>query len=74
MSTPTILEQIKAYKLEHIAACKEARPLGEVEAAARGASRVRPFGNALFKSIQSGYGLIAESVADGIIRMREAGK
>ncbi|SDK13893.1 indole-3-glycerol phosphate synthase TrpC [Aliiruegeria lutimaris] len=72
MSTPTILEKIKAYKLEHIAACKEARPLEEIEAAAKSAPRVRPFANALAKSIQTGYGLIAEikkaSPSKGLIR------
>ncbi|RYH10157.1 indole-3-glycerol phosphate synthase TrpC [Tropicimonas sp. IMCC6043] len=72
MSTPTILEKIKAYKLDHIAACKEARPLGEVEAAARAAPKVRPFADALSKAAQSGYGLIAEikkaSPSKGLIR------
>ncbi len=72
MSTPTILEKIKAYKLDHIAACKAARPLEEVEAAARSAPPLRPFAGALAKSIQSGYGLIAEvkkaSPSKGLIR------
>ena len=35
MSTPTILDKIKAYKLEEIAAAKAERPIEEVEAAAR---------------------------------------
>ena len=72
MSTPTILEKIKAYKLEHVAACKEARPMEEIEAAARSAPPVRPFAKALSKSIQTGYGLIAEvkkaSPSKGLIR------
>ena len=72
MSTPTILEKIKAYKLEHIAACKESRPLEEIEAIARSASPVRPFADALSKAIHGGYGLIAEikkaSPSKGLIR------
>ncbi|MDV7141897.1 indole-3-glycerol phosphate synthase TrpC [Tropicimonas sp. TH_r6] len=72
MSTPTILENIKAYKLDHIAACKDARPLEEVEAAAKSAPPLRPFADALAKSIQTGYGLIAEvkkaSPSKGLIR------
>jgi indole-3-glycerol phosphate synthase len=35
----TILDRIKAYKLEEIAAAKAARPLATVEAAARAAPR-----------------------------------
>ncbi|MEM8591333.1 MAG: indole-3-glycerol phosphate synthase TrpC [Pseudomonadota bacterium] len=72
MSTPTILEKIKAYKLEEIAAAKEARPLAEVEAAAREASPVRPFCAALHDASRQGYGLIAEikkaSPSKGLIR------
>ena len=72
MTTPSILEEIKAYKLEHVAACKEARPLDALEATARAASPVRPFAKALSKAVQSGYGLIAEikkaSPSRGLIR------
>ncbi|SFB80116.1 indole-3-glycerol phosphate synthase TrpC [Tropicimonas isoalkanivorans] len=72
MSTPTILERIKAYKLDHIAACKEAFPQAEVEAAAREAGSVRPFEDALLAAIHQGYGLIAEikkaSPSKGLIR------
>ncbi|MEM1102311.1 MAG: indole-3-glycerol phosphate synthase TrpC [Pseudomonadota bacterium] len=72
MSTPTILETIKAYKLEEIAAAKAARPLAVVEAAARDASPVRPFAQALFTASREGYALIAEikkaSPSKGLIR------
>ncbi|MFD3191378.1 indole-3-glycerol phosphate synthase TrpC [Sedimentitalea sp. HM32M-2] len=70
--TETILDKIKAYKLEEIAADKAARPLDEVEAAARNAGPVRPFAEALNKANRSGYGLIAEikkaSPSKGLIR------
>lgn len=70
--TPTILERIKAYKLDEIAAAKAARPLSEVEAAARAADPVRPFGAALAEAERRGYGLIAEikkaSPSKGLIR------
>ena len=42
-NTGTILDKIKAYKLEEIAADKAAKPLDAVEAEARAASPVRPF-------------------------------
>ena len=72
MSTPTILEKIKAYKLDEVAADKEATPLEAVEAAAREASPVRGFVDALRQAAQPGYGLIAEikkaSPSKGLIR------
>ena len=72
MSTPTILEKIKAYKLDEISAAKAERPLDEVEAAARDASEVRPFADALLQASKQGYGLIAEvkkaSPSKGLIR------
>ena len=43
----TVLDRIKAYKLEEVAADKAARPLSDVEDAAREASPVRPFAAAL---------------------------
>ena len=46
----TILDKIKAYKLDEIAAAKAARPLSQVEEAAQAAPRVRPFGAALRKA------------------------
>ena len=41
-----ILDKIKAYKLDHIAACKAERPLADIEATARAASPTRGFANA----------------------------
>lgn len=68
----TILDKIKAYKLDEIAAAKAARPLAQVEEAARAAPRVRPFGAALRRAEETGYGLIAEikkaSPSKGLIR------
>jgi indole-3-glycerol phosphate synthase len=68
----TILDRIRAYKLEEIAAARAARPLSDVEAAAREADRVRPFGTALRDAAQTGYGLVAEikkaSPSRGLIR------
>jgi len=68
----TILDRIKAYKLEEIAAGKVARPLGTLEAEARGAPPVRPFAAALTDAATGGYGLIAEvkkaSPSKGVIR------
>ena len=70
--TDTILDRIKAYKLEEVAADKAARPLSEVEAEARIAPPVRPFADALHDASREGYGLIAEikkaSPSKGLIR------
>ncbi len=70
--TDTILDKIKAYKLEEIAADKAATPFSEIEAQARDASPVRPFGQALKAAARDGYGLIAEvkkaSPSKGLIR------
>ncbi|MBP0481871.1 indole-3-glycerol phosphate synthase TrpC [Sagittula salina] len=70
--TQTILDKIKAYKLEEVAADKAAKPLAAVEAEARDASAVRPFAAALEKAATIGYGLIAEvkkaSPSKGLIR------
>lgn len=67
-----ILDKIKAYKLEHVAACKQARPLSDVEAAARTASPTRGFADRLIEASREGYGLIAEikkaSPSKGLIR------
>ncbi len=65
-----ILDKIKAYKLDEIAAAKRARPRAGVEAAARAAGPVRPFADALRNA--PGYALIAEikkaSPSKGVIR------
>ncbi|MFT7595298.1 MAG: indole-3-glycerol phosphate synthase [Paracoccaceae bacterium] len=68
----TILDKIKAYKLEEIAADKAAMPLDRVEAQARSAPPVRPFADALRIANHGGYGLIGEikkaSPSKGLIR------
>ncbi len=68
----TVLDRIKAYKLEEVAARKAARPLSQVEAEARAADAPRGFGAALRAASVTGYGLIAEvkkaSPSKGLIR------
>ncbi len=70
--TQTVLDKIKAYKLEEVAARKAAHPLSQVEEAARSASATRGFSDALHKAAHSGYALIAEvkkaSPSKGLIR------
>lgn len=68
-----ILERIRDYKLADVATRKAARPIGEIEAAARAASPVRGFADALQRSVAAGgYGLIGEikkaSPSRGLIR------
>jgi indole-3-glycerol phosphate synthase len=67
-----ILEKIKAYKLEHVAACKTSVPLTEIEARAKDAPPTRGFADRLADAAREGYGLIAEikkaSPSKGLIR------
>ncbi|SLN41121.1 Indole-3-glycerol phosphate synthase [Pseudoruegeria aquimaris] len=68
----TVLDKIKAYKLEEIAERKARRSLSDVEAMARSAPPVRGFADALLRDANGGYGLIAEvkkaSPSKGLIR------
>jgi indole-3-glycerol phosphate synthase len=70
--TQTILDKIKAYKLEEVAADKIAKPLEAVEAEAQNAPPVRPFAESLHQQSLEAYGLIAEikkaSPSKGLIR------
>ncbi len=70
--TDTILDRIKAYKLEEVAQRKADVALADVEAKARSASPVRGFADALRGASRDGYGLIAEikkaSPSKGLIR------
>ena len=68
-----ILTRIEAYKREEIAAAKRARPLGEVERAAKAAPPPRGFLRAIKRRLDGGdYALIAEikkaSPSRGLIR------
>ncbi|APE43173.1 indole-3-glycerol phosphate synthase [Sulfitobacter alexandrii] len=70
--TQTILDKIKSYKLDEIAADKAERSFEEVTAEAKAAGPVRPFAESLHKASREGYGLIAEikkaSPSKGLIR------
>jgi indole-3-glycerol phosphate synthase len=70
--TQTILDKIKAYKLEEVAADKAIKSLEAVTAEANAAPPVRPFADALHTASLEGYGLIAEikkaSPSKGLIR------
>lgn len=68
----TILDRIKAYKLEEVAKAKAVTPLSDLEAAAKAAAPPRGFARALREATLTGYGLIAEikkaSPSKGLIR------
>ncbi|NSX55684.1 indole-3-glycerol phosphate synthase TrpC [Parasulfitobacter algicola] len=70
--TATILEKIKAYKLDEVAARKQQTPLADLQTAAANAPPVRGFADALEQAMKTGYGLIAEikkaSPSKGVIR------
>jgi len=70
--TTTVLDKIKAYKLEEVAADKARVPYSDVEAAAKEAGPTRVFDDRLIQASKSGYGLIAEvkkaSPSKGLIR------
>ncbi len=67
-----ILNRIRAYKLEEVAAARAAHPPEEIQARARDAGPTRGFAAALQSAARHGYGLIAEikkaSPSKGLIR------
>ena len=67
-----VLDRIKAYKLEEIAAAKARTPLSALQDRARSNDAPRGFADALSKATKTGYGLIAEikkaSPSKGLIR------
>ncbi|GAA6207746.1 indole-3-glycerol phosphate synthase TrpC [Cognatishimia sp. WU-CL00825] len=70
--TATVLDKIKAYKLEEVAADKAVKSYADVAAEAKEASPTRGFAEALMKATRDGYGLISEvkkaSPSKGLIR------
>lgn len=70
--TETVLDRIKAYKLDEVAADKSSKSLETLEAEANAASEPRGFTEALRNAARKGYGLIAEvkkaSPSKGLIR------
>lgn len=72
MSTPTILEKIKAYKLEDLARRQQEVSFEDLESRAASAPAPRGFAEKLIEAARSDYGLIAEikkaSPSKGLIR------
>ena len=68
----TILDKIKAYKLQEVAERKAATPMSDVVARANDAPPPRGFAAKLTEASRQGYGLIAEikraSPSKGLIR------
>ena len=68
----TVLDRIKAYKLEEVAADKVSKPYSAVEEEAKAAGPTRGFAKSLIAATKIGYGLIAEvkkaSPSKGLIR------
>ena len=68
----TVLDRIKAYKLEEVAADKATKPYSAVEEEAKAAGPTRGFAKSLIAATKTGYGLIAEvkkaSPSKGLIR------
>ncbi|NCV66800.1 MAG: indole-3-glycerol-phosphate synthase [Rhodobacteraceae bacterium] len=68
----TVLDRIKAYKLEEVAADKASKPYSAVEEEAKAAGPTREFAKSLIAATKTGYGLIAEvkkaSPSKGLIR------
>ena len=56
----TVLDRIKAYKLEEVAADKATKPYSAVEEEAKAAGPTRGFAKSLIAATKTGYGLIAE--------------
>jgi indole-3-glycerol phosphate synthase len=68
----TVLDRIKAYKLEEVAADKASKPYSAVEEEAKAAGSTRGFAKSLIEATKTGYSLIAEvkkaSPSKGLIR------
>jgi len=68
----TLLDRIKAYKLEEVAADKASKPYSAIEEEAKAAGPTRGFAKSLLAATKTGYGLIAEvkkaSPSRGLIR------
>jgi indole-3-glycerol phosphate synthase len=68
----TVLDRIKAYKLEEVAADKASKSYSAVEEEAKAAGPTRGFAKSLIAATKTGYGLIAEvkkaSPSKGLIR------